>query len=192
MSDDPITATVMGLSAAGTAISAVSALNQGKTQADVTLTNAKLQARERIAQAQMAERGALEAIQEASAEREAGAYEEARQREHDVAYQATQRAMAGASGLEFTGSPMLIMVETARQQALDRLALRHASETRAREAEDAAVMQRYQAGELRQGAALGLDLGRYQAKVARRAGEAQAIASLFSGAASGAKLYAAR
>jgi hypothetical protein len=177
---------------------------QGQVQAQTAMMNAKLRARELISQAQVAENQALQqeregelGLQAATAEREATAFEVGRAREVGTAFQAQQRVDVAGAGLEATGSPLLVMAETARQLELDRQAMTHAGEVRAREAEEEARMSRYgaqlsryQAGELRKGVPLTLDIGRYQARAARFGGRLGATTEVVRGVASTAKSLA--
>jgi hypothetical protein len=180
---------MMGLMVAGTAISTMSSLNAGKVQGDTAVANSKLQARELISQAQLAEREAQSLDYAATEAREATGFDVARQQEQGRAFQAQQRADVAGSGLEATGSPLLAMSETAKQIELDRLAIEHAGESQARQAEDAARLNRYQAGELRKGIPLTLELGRYQSKAARQAGRLGAASSIIGGSAKAATIY---
>jgi hypothetical protein len=73
---------------------------------------------------------------------------------------------------------------------LDKLAIEHSGEMRARQAEDEARMLRYQGEQLRKGVPLTLDLGRYQARAARQAGALGATRSIISGGATALNVYA--
>lgn len=201
-SDEPTTmilGTVAAVSAAttlaSTAMNAKALAAQGRISGQTAILNSQLQAREQISQAQVAEYQAQLAEREAQAsdyaamaEREAGKFDVARQREQGTAFLAQQRAEVGGAGLEATGSPLLTMAETAKQLELDRLAMTHASETRARALEEEARMQRhggelqtYQARQLREGIPLGLEIGRYQARAARYGARLGVASTLISG-----------
>ena len=201
-SDEPLTALVatsIGVSALGTVastmMSAKSIAAQGRMSAQTATLNSQLLAREQISQAQVAEYQAQLAEREAQAseyaavaEREAGKFDVARQREQGTALLAQQRAEVGGAGLEATGSPLLVMAENAKQLELDRLAMTHASETRARALEEEARMSRhggelatYQARQLREGIPLGLEIGRYQARAARYGARLGVASTLISG-----------
>src|SRR5262245_47106597 len=172
------------IAVAGTITSVMAARRQGQVGADTAILNSQLRGRELTGQALLAENQALQMEREgtlseqaATAEREATAFDVARSREQGAAFQAQQRADVAGSGLEAIGSPLLVMAETAKQLELDRLSLTHAGEVRARESEEEARMaryggalSRYQAGELRKGIPLQLDIGRYQAQATRQAG----------------------
>lgn len=181
---------------AGTAMSVMAAKRSGQVGSDTAILNSRLQARESIAQAQMAENQALIAERDAQmsdyaavAEREATAFDVARMKEQGTAFQAQQRVDIAGSGLEARGSPLLVMAETAKQLELDRLATTHAGDVAAREHEDQARMSRYggklatyQAEQLRKGIPLTLDIGRYQARAIRQGANLQATSSIISGA----------
>lgn len=180
---------MLGLTVAGTAINAISSIRQGQVSGDTAIANSRLQARQMIQQAQMAERAAADADFDVQAERDATAFDVARQEEQATAFKASQRVSIAGSGLEATGSPLLVMGETAKQLELDELAIKHAGEMRVRDIEDEARMLRFQAKQLREGVPLTLDLGRYQARAARQAGSLGATKSIISGGAQAATGY---
>jgi hypothetical protein len=91
-----------------------------------------------VEQAQLAEREALlverqaqSADYAAAAGRESTKFEVARQQEQAGAFKSQQRADIAVSGLEASGSPLIVMSEMAKQLELDKLAIEHAGETRA-------------------------------------------------------------
>ena len=202
-SDDPITATVVGATVVSTGLSVYGSLNQGAVQGDTARLNSQLRAKELRDQAVMSENEALiferEAMSSeygADAEREATAWEVAQAARQGETFQAQQRAEIAGSGLEASGSPLIVMSETAKQLELDRLAMTHAGEVRARGMEDEARMSRYgaqlsryQAEQLRRGIPLQLELGRYQARAARQQAQLQATSSIISGGARGFTAY---
>jgi hypothetical protein len=198
-----------GLVAAGTAVSAMGALRQGQVAGDTAMVNAKLRAREQIGQAQMSEyeaqvreqaalmgeRQATLSDRTAGLEREYTAEDVMRQRVQARAFQAEQRAAVGGSGLEATGSPLMVMAESAHQLELDRMVTTHEGEMRARaheeearlgredatQARHGAELARYTARQQRQGIPLGLEIGRYQARASRQAGQLGAVSALIGG-----------
>lgn len=100
---DPVTALLL----VGTAVTAGGALYEGaqaKKQADYN--------------AQVLEADAVAAKQKA-------AFDETLHRERVKRILSSQRAAAGASGVEFTGSPLLAFEETVRAGELDALAIRY-------------------------------------------------------------------
>ena len=183
----------MAMAGASAAAQASAASKAGKAGAQSARYNAQLATQELQNKAMLVDAEAEASDEQARQEREATAYEVARAAEQGERYQATQRVAVGASGTESTGSPLLVMVETARELALDRLAQTHAGELKAQDYERQARLQRYQAQQLRAGVPLQLDIGRFQAQTARAAGRAQAATSLLQGAGQvagmGARLY---
>lgn len=154
---------------------------QAQISGDTAELNAAIRAREMAGEAQMLDREAQVADIAAVSERQATKAEVERFGQQAKAFQHEQRAAVGASGLEATGSPLLVLSETAKQLELDRLAIAHAGELRAREAEDAGRMSRYSAARVREGIPFTREVGRYTARAARDAGRMGMIKSLLSG-----------
>ena len=96
---DPVLAAAVGVQALGS-------IMQGQQQAAASRYNAGV------------------AENNATAARQSAAYEEARQREKVQAQQGQARANAGASGLQFTGSPLDVIAQNAENAELDSLAIR--------------------------------------------------------------------
>lgn len=71
-------------------------------------------------------------------------YEEQMHRERVRKILGTQRSMYGASGLDTTGSPMLVMEDTKAQGELDALAIRHGGDVAAAQARSEANLYRMQ------------------------------------------------
>jgi hypothetical protein len=178
---------ILAAAAAGTG--ALGALQGARVGGDTALSNAKLRARELTQQAMLSDRQAQVADYAAQAERDATKFDAARHEEASTAFKSQQRADVAGSGLEATGSPLLVMSETARQLELDEQAIRHAGETRARGMEDDARLLRYQAEQLRAGIPLTLDLGRYEKRGATQQGQLGAIKSILGGASSAMSAY---
>ena len=172
----------MAMAAASAAQQARAASMAGKAASANAKYNARMAAQELQQKAMLVEVEAEAADEQARQEREATAFDVAQAAEQGERYQATQRVAVGASGVESTGSPLLVMVETARNLALDRLVMTHAGEQKAQEYERQARLQRYQAQTLRAGVPLQLDIGRVQGQTARSVGRAQSTASLLQGA----------
>jgi len=89
--------------------------------------NAKLAEREAQVRRELAERTALE-------EREAAATEERKLRKAGERLKAKQRALYGAAGVTFEGSPLEVMEETASELEFDALMIRRGGQTRAQAA----------------------------------------------------------
>jgi len=101
------------LMAAGTAVSAVSAIQAGRSQEKMAEYNAAV-----------SERDALAARQKAG-------FDEAAHRRRTRKFLGKQRALYGKSGVTFEGSPLLVMEETAAEAELDALAIRYGGEIEA-------------------------------------------------------------
>lgn len=115
------TAILMSLMAATSIVGASGALKQGKDQQDQADFNAQIQ----NYNAQVAEQSAQSAIDKAQFDEEA-------QRRETKKKLSTQLALYGASGISpDTGSPLLVMEETASLGELDALAIRYAGDVEA-------------------------------------------------------------
>jgi hypothetical protein len=112
---------IAGIAAAATlaaaGISAYGQIQQGKTADKVAQYNAEL-----------AQRNAQIAAQNAEAVRFAGTAKEEQSRDEVRQVLARQRALVGASGVTAEGSPLLVMMESARQGELDALRIRYATD----------------------------------------------------------------
>lgn len=112
----------IGASVAGTAMSAVSSMQQGRDQAANSMFNAQIAE----ANAKQAEINAAQQIQAASEE-------ESRFRVQSHFLLARQRSAAGASGIRTdTGSPLTVGAEQAKQLELGALDIRYAGTLAAR------------------------------------------------------------
>lgn len=112
---DPVTLTVLAvggvlLGAAGTTFGAISASQQAKSSA--ALANANAAAAER----------------DATWAKEQARYNEDLARVHARKVRGSQRAGIGASGLDFSGSPLDLLEETAVQSEIEALAIRRQGE----------------------------------------------------------------
>jgi len=131
--------------------------------------------------AELANRNAQIAEQNAEAAKLAGAAKEEQSRDEVRRVLARQRALVGASGITTEGSPLLVMMETARQGELDALRIRYTSEVEARQGLFQA--QQYQSE---------ATLQRYQGKQAQKAGYLSAGGTLLTGIGSAASYYGGR
>lgn len=120
------------------------------------------------AQEKMAKYNAAVAMREAAAAKEAAAYEEKQQRRQTEKLLSKQRAAYAKAGVQFTGSPLLVMEETAAEAELDALAIRRGGEIAAGRAISQAA------------------LDRMRGKQFRRAGRIGAVTSLLGGGATAA------
>lgn len=137
-----------------TAIGVYSAYQQGQAQQKAAKDNAKA------------------AENQATATRNAAMVREQQHRERIRHLAGTQRAVAGASGLEEAGSPLLVMADTLEQAELDAQRIRYGGEVSATGFEAQSRLSRFQGDQ------------------ASRAGMIGAGSTLLSGAASAARVYA--
>jgi septal ring-binding cell division protein DamX len=129
------------VSAIGTAVSADAQRRAANTNADIQMEAAK-------------------------AARQKAGYDEQRHRESIQKLLSAQRALYGKSGLEMSGSPLLVMEDTAGEGELDALAIRYGGDVAAARARS------------------GANLSRMQARDVQTAGYFQAGSTLLSGAGS--------
>jgi hypothetical protein len=153
----PIVVAAVTIAAAG--VTAYSQVQQGRTANAVATYNA-----------QLANRNAEIAEQNAEAAKLAGTAREEQSRDEVRRVLARQRALVGASGVTTEGSPLLVMMESARQGELDALRIRYTSEVEARSGQFQA--QQYQSE---------ATLQRLQGKQAQTAGYMSAGGTLLTG-----------
>lgn len=91
-----------------------------------------------------ADRAAEIEEQQAKAIEEKTRQEEALHRASGERLLSTQRALYGKSGVEFTGTPLLVMADTARQIELDARAIKYGGSIQAAQARNAATLSRTQ------------------------------------------------
>jgi hypothetical protein len=96
------------------------------------------------AQKKMADYNAAVAEQGAAAARDKAAYDEAMHREQVRKILSTQRALFGVSGVDMTGSPLLVMEDTAKKSELDALAIRYGGDVAAARERSQANLSRMQ------------------------------------------------
>lgn len=118
---------------AATAIAAVSAV----VSAVGVISSADASRRAANQNADIAEQNAIAARQKA-------AYDEQMHRERVKKILGSQRALYGKAGVEMTGSPLLVMEDTAEQGELDALAIRFGGEVSASQNRSQANLMRMQ------------------------------------------------
>ena len=91
------------------------------------------------------------------------------------AFQDTEVANIGASGFEFTGSPVLVAMANARQNALNRANIEFDQELADQQRQDQTGLIRFQASEARRRGAVLPEIGRFQARQFRTAATLQSI-----------------
>lgn len=94
------------------------------------------------AQAKMAEYNAQVAKREAQVAEQNAAYEEAMHRKEGARLMATQRARYAKSGVTSSGSPLLVMEDTAAEIERDALAIRYGGNVAAANARSSATLSR--------------------------------------------------
>lgn len=158
VSGSTMVAAGFGLEAFGQLAQGIVASKRARRIADynaqVTGANAQAQAQAAEIEALQHTRQAAFAEQDQAVLQQAQVWRDQRAEERQAFLLGTSRAVIGASGLMASGSPLLVMEETVRQQALDTLAEHYstalqvrASQVQAEEARYAAEVARYGAGE---------------------------------------------
>jgi hypothetical protein len=160
----------VALAVAGTAASMASASQQAKASAAAAKANAQQQAHEQETQAQLALREQQVAEGQAQQEAQLRAVEADSERRQAERLFAEQRTVMGASGIEFTGSPLLVAIETAQEAELQIAQGEWASQQRQQALRDQANVRQFEAGEFRRGARNTLALGAWQGAQYRAAG----------------------
>lgn len=124
---EPTTALIIAASAAavGAGVSAIGTIQAGR------------------AQAQMAEYNAQVAERDAEIATTSAAYEEAQFRHEGEELKSVQRARYAKSGVTMTGTPLLVLEDTAAQIERDALAIRYGGSLEAARATSAASMARF-------------------------------------------------
>jgi hypothetical protein len=148
---------IMG--AAGMGMSAVGAVSSGNAQAKMARYNSE-----------MSRKNAETARRNAEILRQEGEAEANKQRQQGEDLLAQQRATYGAAGVEFTGSPLLVMQETAARVERDALAKKYNFEVGATRQEGQAVNMENQA-----------NLQEYAGSTAATSGWLSGAASLLKG-----------
>ncbi len=124
---DPATmmAISLGMGALGTGVSAIGSIESGQSQSQMARYNAEMARQTAEYNAQVSRQGAEAARRNAETIRLAGETEVARQRQKGLDLLGQERATYGAAGVEFTGSPLLVMQESAARAEQDALAIRY-------------------------------------------------------------------
>ena len=162
---------------AGTGISTYGAIQSGQAQAAMARANANYISQVTRYNAEVARRGAEAARRNAETIKQAGEAEAARHRQKSSDLLARQRAAYAASGVEFEGSPLLLMQETAARAEQDALGILYNYQVKAAE-------QERQAWKMETGAGLTEWEGGRQTDLQRYSGEQAATAGWLGGAAS--------
>lgn len=174
---------------AAATVATVSSIQASNAAARTAKLNAQLGSQEAQAQAALAERQATVSENALETERRALAFDLRNEHRRIDALLAQQRQAIGASGVEYEGSPLLVAVETAREEALNLAAVRFESEQRQSALSDEALLQRFQANELRRRGYGQLAIGTFRARTIRQLGRVQAAGTALGGVAQGASTY---
>lgn len=174
----------LALVGVGTAVSVAGQLSAAAQQAKAAQLNAQMTANENEARAQLSDREAVIAARESAQEALAIERDVETRRLEFSRLQGEQRAAIGASGIEFQGTPLLILAETAREAELDVQSMRQASEQRQLALRDQAALREFEAGELRRGAVNAKRVGKFEAGSIRQAGAFRALSTGISGVSS--------
>lgn len=170
-------------SGVGTVFSMASNIRQGAVAAKAAEFNAQQRQAQSEAEARLAERRAQQADNDALAEAQASAFDIENRGRAFRRQMAKRRAGIAASGIEPTGSPLLVAIDEAREAELDLEAMRLESENRQRGSRDEAAIERFQAEELRTSGRTARQLGGVRSRELRRQGVLMAVGKGISGAA---------
>ena len=191
---DPVTLTSLAIGAvvASTAVQVVSAQQQARVAGQVARRNAAQTQADAEQQALLIDREA--AAVETDRQREAFVLGTELQRfDEDVKrFQGQETAAIGASGFEFSGSPILIAMENARRAALGRANIVFQSEQRQRQLEDQTGLLGFQAEQRRRRGAAAPAIGAFEARNLRIAANTRSLAIGLSGAAQTANILRPR
>lgn len=180
----PLVIVAVVLAVAAATVATISSIQASQAAARNAKLNAQLANQDAIAQAQVSERQARQSENAILQEQQALAFDLRNEQHRIDALLASQRQAIGASGIEMTGSPLLVTVETARQEALNLEALQFESQMRQQALRDEASLARFQATELRTRGTSQLAIGSFRARTIRQLGRLQAAGTALEGAAS--------
>lgn len=164
--------------AAGQIYSAIQAQALGQYSAAAAKANAQADAYRLEIEAAQQERLALIAEQEQALVAEAAAFREARMREQFARLEGTARARIGASGVAFTGSPLYVLEESARQQDMAVLVSQYETKLQQRALGEQRTQHLYAAELARYGMGERLRVGNMAAGLARYTAGSQAASNL--------------
>lgn len=172
------------LSAAGAGVQMFAVLQQAQTQSAISRFNARVARRNAEQDALLLERDASIADLDAEQERTARDFDVKTRRKIFSRIRARRRSQIGASGLEFSGSPLVVAADEAREMELDIAALEFVSEAREAALRDDAGLLRFHAEERRRGGRFAGSIGRLERRIIQR-GLPVRLAGAATGAAGG-------
>lgn len=179
----PLLIVAVVLAVAAATVATISSIQASNAAAKNASLNARLANQDAQAQAQIAERQARQSENAIDQEQQALAFDVRNEERRIDALLASQRQAIGASGIEFVGSPLLVAVETAREEAIGLEAVRFESRQRQQQLREEGELQRFQATELRSRGASQLRIGSFRSRTIRQVGRVQAAGVALSGAA---------
>lgn len=172
-----------------TAVSVAASIQAGNAQARAARFQGRQQQAQNEAQARLLQREAEQANQNSLAEQYAFALEQESRQKAFARQFGARRAAIGASGVEFSGSPLLVAVDEAREAELALQAEEFGSRTRQREFADAASISTFQAQEFRNAGTLAIAISRARASQIQTEAALTATAQGISGVSSAAGAY---
>lgn len=181
---EPISITAAVIALIGTAVSVAGSIRAGQAQAAAAKFNARQQAAQQESEARLAEREAQQSAQALQGEQDASAFDLATLERQFARRESTRLATVGASGVEPTGSPLLVAIDEGREAALTLEAERYQSGLRRHELADQGTLATFQASELRRQAPVALGIGRARAAQFRQEATLTAIGTGLTGVAS--------
>ena len=173
--------------AAGQVYAAIQAQQLGTYNEAAARANAQAEAYKLQIDAAQQERLAVIAQQEMGLVEEAAAFREARMQEQFARLEGTARARIGASGVAFSGSPLYVLEESARQSQMALLVSQYETKLQQRALQEAVTQHKYGAELARYGVGERLRVGAQAATLAGFTAGSQASANLFGAAGSVAK-----
>ena len=171
-----------GIQAASGVFSALSQLQQAQAAKAIARFNADVAGRQAEQQALLLERDARAAAQERLQEKEVSDFNISQRRRLFQRISARRRALVGASGVEFSGSQLLVAADEAREMELDIAALEFMSEREQASLQEVGDLALFQAAEARAGGDLAGDIASFQRRRINRELPLQLTASLLGGA----------
>jgi len=179
----PVTLAVIGVVAAvaGTAVAVKGQMDAATAAAQAQEAQGQRDARAAEAQARLSERDVLVFEQEAVQEGQALAIDIDTLTRQFRRLRGQQEVAVGAGGIEFAGSPLDILAETAAEGQFEIERISFESGERQRQLRDEASQSEFEASELRLAGIDAIAVSRSRARETRRAGRSRAIGTGISG-----------
>ena len=167
-----------GVAAAGGVFSALAQLQQAQAAKAIARFNADVQGRQATQEALLLERDARALAQERLQEKDVNDFNVSQRRRLFQRVSARRRAFVGASGVEFSGSQLLVAADEAREMELDIAALEFGSQRAQAELQEAQDLALFQAAEVRAGGDFAGEIAGFQRRRIDRELPLQLTASL--------------